>query len=155
MLSIFRRHNNPAIAGIYSFIFTVLCLLSAACHAAPADSPAVIVHPGVAVDRLSRNVLRSIFSMRLSRWSDGSRIQVFVLADTAPLHKQFSKQALGVFPYQLRQIWDRVAFSGIGEAPIRLDTEQDMYTKVAQTPGAIGYVNSGESDRGVRYVVVE
>ncbi|MGZ7212392.1 hypothetical protein ACXWOF_09680, partial [Streptococcus pyogenes] len=56
----------------------------------------VITHPGTDVSYLSKNLLRSVFSMRLRSWQDGVPIRVFVLPDDAPLHSIFAKKKLNV-----------------------------------------------------------
>ena len=102
----------------------------------------IVAHEGVSENSLSVNVLRAIFSMRMRNWSDGSIIKVFVLADNDDLHHDFSKEQLNVFPYQLRLAWDRLVFSGTGQAPIHVNSHEEMLTRVANTPGAIGYLKS-------------
>jgi ABC-type phosphate transport system substrate-binding protein len=100
----------------------------------------LIVNPQNPVSELSRNHLRTIFAMRTPQWPDGTSIQVFVFEDNNPLHIAFCKKNLAMFPYQLRQIWDRQVFSGTGIAPIVVKTEQEMQDRVANTVGAIGYI---------------
>jgi len=104
------------------------------------DHYAIVINPGVSEKVLSVNSLRSIFSMRLKTWSDGTKIRVFVLPDDDPLHQGFSKEKLNVFPYQLRSNWDRLVFSGTGQAPIKVNSSEEMLARVASTPGAIGYL---------------
>jgi len=102
----------------------------------------VVTHPEVNEKSLSVNVLRSIFSMRMRTWSNGNLIKVFVLSDNDDLHHDFSKEKLNVFPYQLRLAWDRLVFSGTGQAPIHVSSHDEMLAKVANTPGAIGYLKT-------------
>jgi ABC-type phosphate transport system substrate-binding protein len=104
------------------------------------DVHAVVAHPGVHQQNLSRNAVRAIFGMRLQTWPDGTAIKVFVLPDEASLHKAFSKETLNVFPHQLRSAWDRLVFSGTGQAPSEVASEEEMLARVAGTPGAIGYL---------------
>jgi hypothetical protein len=100
----------------------------------------VVVHASVTTRSLSSNSLRAIFGMRQQTWPDGTQIRVFVLADDAPLHNLFCKEKLNVFPYQMRQAWDRLVFSGTGQAPTRVSSDEEMFNKVVSTPGAIGYL---------------
>jgi len=100
----------------------------------------LIVNPQNDAPQLSRNNLRAIFAMRTPSWPDGSALHVFVLEDNDPTHTSFCKHILGMFPYQLRRVWDRQVFSGTGIAPITVKTEQEMIQRVAQTKGAIGYI---------------
>lgn len=102
----------------------------------------IVTHPSVSniQKNISKNSLRAIFGMRLKTWADGSTIKVFVLSDDDQLHQHFSKEKLNVFPYQLRLAWDRLVFSGMGQSPTKVNSEEEMLEKVADTPGAIGYL---------------
>ncbi|MDT8363164.1 MAG: hypothetical protein RQ714_00745 [Nitrosomonas sp.] len=99
--------------------------------------------------------MRSVFGMRLRTWKDGPPIQVFVLPDDAPIHNVFAKQQLHVFPYQLRATWDRLTFTGTGQSPITVQSEDEMYALVTSTPGAIGYLSEARIDENVRVIHVD
>lgn len=90
--------------------------------------------------QLSKETIREIFFMRLNAWPDGSPIRVFVLPDNDPMHIQFSKEVLGVFPFQLRSAWDRLVYSGTGVAPTTVETQEEMKNRIQSTPGGIGYI---------------
>lgn len=108
------------------------------------DSYEIVTHPGISEKALSKGTLRAIFGMRLHEWPDGTPIRVFVMPDQAPLHVTFSKEKLNVFPYQLRSAWDRLVFSGTGQAPETVNSLEEMLVKVASTPGAIGYLTKSK-----------
>lgn len=140
--------NLRYLLGVVAYCFVV---------AIPAeDFPVVVVnsviHPKMI---LSQNALSAIFGMRLRKWEDGSPIKVFVLPDKHPLHVAFSKNILRVFPYQLRNAWDRLVFSGTGEEPIQVATEQQMRERVSSTPGAIGYLRRSMIDETVKAIPFE
>nr|BAL53726.1 hypothetical conserved protein [uncultured Gammaproteobacteria bacterium] len=116
--------------------------------------PAVLIHPHVALDSLSRDELRAIFAMRRRTWPDGTPIQVFVLPDDHPLHRAFCKQVLNVYPHQLRRIWDRGVFSGTGQAPIEVSSVEEMQKRIAAVPGAIGYTDRIQQDASVKAITV-
>jgi ABC-type phosphate transport system substrate-binding protein len=88
----------------------------------------------------TRDELREIFFGRQTLWRDGSPLRVFVLPDQHPLHVRFSKEVLGVYPYQLRSAWDRMIYSGTGTPPATVDSLKQMETLIKETPGAIGYI---------------
>lgn len=90
---------------------------------------------------ISQNGLSAIFKMRLRQWQDGSSITVFVLEDDDPVHKRFCKEILNVFPHQMRRAWNKLVFSGSGQAPIKLESKEAMLEKIVSTPGAIGYMS--------------
>jgi len=116
----------------------------------PLFAQTLIVHPGQDDPQLSRTSLRAIFAMRVPQWPDGSPVRVFVLKDEHPLHVRFCKSVLGMFPYQLRKIWDRQVFSGTGIEPTVVDSEQEMLIRIAETKGAIGYVEHDTIDNRVK-----
>lgn len=101
-------------------------------------------------DTISRNGLSAIFKMRLLRWNDGSAVTVFVLNDDDPLHKQFCKQILNVFPHQMRRNWDKLVFSGSGQAPILVESKEEMIEKIEKTPGSVGYLNLSDLTNGIK-----
>lgn len=124
----------------YLCIALSVCLLGIEAEARANDHYEIVTNLGVSEKALSVNSLRSIFSMRLKTWPDGTKIRVFVLSDDDQLHQTVSKEKLNVFPYQLRSTWDRLVFSGTGQAPIIVNSTEEMLAKVASTPGAIGYL---------------
>lgn len=115
----------------------------------------VVTNPLNQTNSLSISTLRSIFSMRMTQWPDGTPIRVFVLRDKDPLHAEFTKQVLGVFPHQLRRAWNRQIYSGTGQAPAQLETEGEMHTKVEKTPGAIGYLTENQDNENIRIIEIE
>lgn len=136
----------------------VIVLMGALCTvwlSVPAKAVDVIAHPSVASARLSVLHAKAMFSMRQTRWPDGQRAWVFVLPDAHPTHSAFSKEVLNLYPYQLRQTWDRQVYSGTGQAPIEVATEEEMLNRVANTPGAIGYVRKVNPHDPVRVISVD
>lgn len=115
----------------------------------------VVTNAGVNTRTLPSNSLRAIFGMRQQTWPDGTAIKVFVLADDAPLHNSFCKEKLSAFPYQLRQAWDRLVFSGTGQAPTRVSSNEEMFDKVASTPGAIGYLEKTKISERINVLQVK
>ncbi len=114
-------------------------------HIAAAHAVEVIVHPGVAAREIPVNLARSIFGMRQVSWPDGSAVRVFVLPEQRDLHGSLCREVLNIYPYQLQQSWNRLVYSGTGQAPVEVASEKEMLEKVAATPGAIGYVNKVNS----------
>ena len=96
-----------------------------------------------------------IFAGRTQFWPDGSRIRVFVLQPESDTHQYFCRQLLNIYPYQLERIWQRVVYSGQGEAPKPIDTAQAMQDIIGQTPGAIGYLSApGQMNKDIRMITV-
>jgi hypothetical protein len=114
----------------------------------------LIVNYSVSVQSLQLNVARSLFGMRQLTWPDGKPVRVFVLSQQNALHAAFCKEVLNVYPYQLQQSWNRLVYSGTGQAPTEVATEQDMIEQVAANPGAIGYINTVSNNEHVRKISI-
>lgn len=120
----------------------------------PAEALEIVVNRDVSANQLTHGELQAVFTMRVRVWPDGQPIRVFVLGDNAPEQIEFSKKLLDIFPYQLRRYWDRLVFSGTGQAPIELASPGEMYNRVASTPGAIGYLPMEHIGNQVRIIKV-
>jgi ABC-type phosphate transport system substrate-binding protein len=112
----------------------------------------IVVNKSVPTVDYSTADIRAIFTMKKRVWPNNRQIKVYTLSDTSPLHKDFVKNVLQMFPHQIRRIWDRLTFSGTGGAPIELESEQEMIDKIANTADSIGYANSKPENENVRAV---
>ena len=135
--------------------FCLILLVSIAMRSNGLSAAEIIVHRAVQQGELTLNVARLLFTMRLLRWSDGTRVRVFVLPDSDPLHRMFAKQTLDLYPRQLRRVWDRHLFSGSGAVPVTVDSVEEMLRRVSETPGAIGYLPDGLATETVRIIHVK
>lgn len=99
--------------------------------------------------RIELATLRALFGMRLLEWPDGTPVRVFVMDSDSTTHRRFTKEVLQMFPYQLRQAWDRLIFSGTGQAPIEVGSIDEMVQQVIETPGAVGYLPADELVEGI------
>lgn len=108
----------------------------------------ILLNPSVAAIRPDLTELRALFSARKRQWDSGQAVRVFVLPDQHPLHKRFCRDILRVYPYVLRDTWDRMIFTGTGPTPVTVDSVAEMQKKVAETPGAIGYAPAAADAAG-------
>lgn len=134
---------------------TAILLLSSLLLTRVSGAAEIIVHRDLEPFDMTRTIARLVFTMRLLRWHDGTRVKVFVLPDSNATHKEFAKRSLGLYPRQLRRVWDRHLFSGAGAVPTEVDTVDEMIRRVAETPGAVGYVPDGVSWGKVRVIHVD
>lgn len=134
---------------------TLILILSLWLVAATAQAVEIIAQRAVTSASLSQSQARAMFGMRQPKWPDGTPLKVFVLPDLHPLHGAFCKEKLNLYPYQLRQSWDRLVYSGIGQAPNEVATEEEMIARVAATPGAIGYVRKANANDSIRTISIQ
>ncbi len=120
--------------------------LWAVCGMVRAAAADVIANANISAMRLNAAELRNLYLLRQTQWPNGQPVVLFVLPDDNPLHEGFAKEKLGLYPYRLRQVWDRLSLSGMATPPVEVRDENEMRARVRATPGAIGYVNKGSSN---------
>jgi ABC-type phosphate transport system substrate-binding protein len=120
-----------------------------------AASAGIVVHPGVEGRSISAASLRNIYTLRQTLWPNRQPIVIFVLPDNHPVQEAFAKEKLGIYPYRLRQTWDRLSFSGMASAPIEVKDENEMRARVRATPGAIGYTSKDTGYDGIKTLRLE
>ncbi|WFM71857.1 hypothetical protein [Halomonas sp. CKK8] len=120
------------------------------------ETPILLVaHPDVNIRQLKRDTTRAIFAMRQRTWPNGQAVRVFVLDNNHPVHARFAKEQLAVYPHQLQLAWDRMVFSGTGQAPDRVRDQEEMRERIATTPGALGYLEREYLDDRVQVISME
>ena len=139
------------------FGYLIWSIAVAVLFASPAASAGqqVIVSDTVPQFEINKSTLRAIFGMRLRNWSDSQPITVFVLRSSDPDHEVFCKNVLNMFPHQLQRTWDRLVFSGMGQAPLEVSSFEEMRKRISETPGAIGYVNKEYLDEELRVLEIQ
>ncbi len=142
-----KLKRNKPIAGCILAVFLVFLVFTSI-----AKATEIVVNKSVPAVNYSASDIRAIFTMQKRFWSNKRQIKVYTLSDNNPLHKDFVKNNLIMFPHQIRRIWDRITYSGTGTAPIELDSEQEMIDKIANTPDAIGYLTSKPDNESIRTV---
>ncbi len=153
----FRPLSSFVLPGILLFLASVINAqeINPALPVVDDDKIYVIANQQVELVQISTGSLRSIFAMRKRTWPSGETVKVFVLADNNPTHVRFTKELLHTFPYNLRRIWDRRVFSGIGQYPTLLSSESEMMEKIASTTNAIGYIQGKFISDDVKLLVVK
>ncbi|WP_416138031.1 hypothetical protein ACM26W_16325 [Halomonas sp. HK25] len=142
--------------GLLAALLVALLAPAGLSLAAADESPVLLVaHPDVRTVRLTRDTTRAIFAMRQRTWPDGQAVRVFVLSNDSPVHGRFAKERLAVYPHQLQLAWDRMVFSGTGQAPTRVFSQAEMHERIASTPGALGYLEREYLDDRVQVVSME
>ena len=141
---------------IKSAQFLLLILSSMQLHAENLPQPPLVVaHTAVAVERLSKSQLRSIYLKRQVIWPNGDKIKVYMLPAKSLTHQQFSQINLQMFPYQLEQTWQKLTYSGIGTPPVEVATAEQMLQLIQTTPGAIGYLPYGNEINDAKVIEIQ
>lgn len=115
----------------------------------------LVANPDVNTHRLNRDTTRAIIAMRQRTWPDGQAVRVFVLGNNDPVHARFTKEQLSIYPHQLQLAWDRMVFSGTGQAPDRVRNQVEMRERIANTPGALGYLEREYLDDSIQVISMD
>jgi ABC-type phosphate transport system substrate-binding protein len=101
---------------------------------------------------LTTSELSLIYWRKQLYWPKGQRIKPVNLRSEHPLRQQFSQAVLGSLPKKQIDYWNGQYFNGI-LPPYSVNSEEAVLRYVAQTSGAIGYVDACHIDGRVKAVL--
>jgi len=132
----------------------VVSLLTIVTTAAGAADILIIAHPDVQSESLDRDAVSDIYRQRKTKWDSGETIRV-VMLKTGATHDAFVEDFVRTTPAKLKKIWKKVVFTGAGTPPKILKTEADLIEFVAETAGAIGYIDAATPHEEVKLIALE
>lgn len=139
---------------IFKPIFWIISLLLSGFPLAFAEGNAPIIAVIVNSEELAvaTNELNLIYWRKQLYWPKGQRIKPVNLRPEHPLRQQFSQTILGSTPKKQIDYWNGQYFNGI-LPPYSVNSEEAVLRYVAQTSGAIGYVDACHVDSRVKAVM--
>jgi hypothetical protein len=135
-----------------SLLMSLATLLASFVELPSAEVIAVIVPRTHSVQPNEVNELSLIFWRKKLYWADGKRIQTLNYAANNPLRLQFSLSVLKSRPESQSDYWNGLYFHGISP-PHVVGSQEAMLRFVADTPGAIGYIDVCKLDDRVKPLV--
>lgn len=133
------------IISIRTFALLAACALICARGAA---APVLIGNKTVAAERLDAATIKSIFLGKKVAWDGAGRITLAVLKG-GPVAEEYFKSAVEMTVSAFNNHWRRLAMTGGGTAPKSFEKEEELRKFVAETPGAVGFVDSANADDSV------
>ncbi len=128
----------------------LLALTSAAAFA----SPAVIGNKNVAGEKVDATALKSMFLGKKTAWDGAGGRVILAVLKSGPVADEFLKTAVDMSASSFNNYWRRLAMTGGGTAPRSFEKEEDVRKYVAETPGAIGFIDSANLDASVSVITV-
>lgn len=128
-------------------------VLALPCMLARADVY-VVVHEDNPVRSLTHKNVVDIFMGRSRAFSNGQYALPFDLPRDSAGRQLFYQLLTGLSLAQVNSYWSRLMFTGQTMPPVPLPGEAVMLDVIRQNPGAIGYVTSEPTGKGVRIVLV-
>lgn len=144
------RTLGPLLAFVL-FASSMMTLAPSRVHGAH-EELAVIVHPGVPVERMGEVALEAVFTLSTTSWSNGDRIVPLNHEPLSALRVAFDRAVLRMDPDQVSRFWLDRRIRGQGTSPRVAPTSDLMLKVVAKLRGAIGYVPAAMVVPGVKVV---
>lgn len=129
----------------------LLAFAAAVCMQSANADLVVVANPNVKLNAISQIELTKIFLGQSSVYPDGSKA---VPLDINGDHRNsFYTYILKKSPTQLEKYWARMIFTGKAQPPRQISSK-DVKSIVADTQGAISYMDSAAVDSSVKVLTV-
>ncbi|MCW8900533.1 MAG: phosphate ABC transporter substrate-binding protein [Gammaproteobacteria bacterium] len=115
---------------------------------------AVITHPGVKEIGLSKDKLAQIYLGKIKNYSNGRTINAVDLPNDSDAHKKFYKSVVQKSDSAMNRYWSKLKFTGKGNPPKELGSDSEVVKWVANTEGAIGYIDGKYLNKSVKVVLI-
>jgi ABC-type phosphate transport system substrate-binding protein len=134
---------------LYKFLIAAIILFAAVATQAQV---AVIANKSVSEGSITSGKLGDIYSLRLKAWGNGSAIvPVTLKSDNEDAQKFFS--SIGKSSMEMKKLWMKLQLTGEGQPPVGVGSEDEVLSKVASTPGAIGFVSADKVNGSVKVLL--
>lgn len=134
---------------INKFLIAAIILFAAVATQAQV---AVIANKSVSESSISSGKLNDIYSLRAKTWSNGKEIVPVTLKSENESAKKFFG-AFGKSLMEMKKLWMKLQLTGEGQPPAGVGSEDEVVSKVASTPGAIGFVSSDKVNNSVKVLL--
>ena len=106
------------------------------------------------VATLRADQVAAIFLGQSARFPDGAEAVPYDQRLGTATRDAFYARVASKTPALLKAYWSKMVFTGRGQPPAELPDSAAVRRKVADDPGAIGYIERGALDASVRAVLV-
>lgn len=134
---------------LFLTLLSASILLTCFMDKAAAEVLAVIVSHNHNIRQIDSSELSLIFWRKKLYWADGKHIQALNYSANNPLRLQFSLSILKSAPEAQTNYWNSLYFHGISP-PHVVDSQEATLRFVADTAGAIGYIDACKLDNRVK-----
>ena len=129
---------------------TILLFVAIILFILPVNAQVSVVANKSVGETINASKLANIYSLTITKWSDGSKIIVF--DNNSDTKNNFYKE-LGKDQLSLKKEWMKKQLTGEAKAPESLGSDNDVINKVSSTPGAIGFVKSSSVTGNVKVIL--
>ncbi len=138
---------------LFIMLISLTVLIFAESYAMAGDV-VIVGNKNLPTDTISKETLQRIFLGQQTTWDDGTKIKFAILK----LDKNddiFLREYLYYTSTRFLRHWRSQVFSGKGEMPPNLKSDEEMLKFIADNSGAIGFVTSGADTSSVKPLTVQ
>ena len=115
---------------------------------------AVIAHPTVSDVGISMDELEKIYLGKSRSLPSGTSVTPIDQGDGSSISNVFYEKVTGKDGRAIKSYWSKRMFSGKGKPPKRVDGDAAVINTVAETRGAIGYIDGGSLTDRVKVLLI-
>ena len=108
-----------------------------------------------APSEMKSSELVSILKGEKQRWSDGTKVSIYIMKTTTPIGQSTCKKIYNWSGDKVKRYWLELSFSGKADAPTFCNTVEELESYVSQNPGAIGIVDRNSTSNGVKTILID
>lgn len=131
----------------------LLCLLIGAAPIAAQAEVSVIGNKNITVDSVTLKQAKKLWLGKLKKLSGAGKISVVDQTVGNAARTEFYRKVVKKKPNQLKAYWAKVIFTGKAFPPEKLIDDAAVLEWVANTPGALGYVDSAAVNGSVKLLL--
>ncbi|MFK5913795.1 MAG: hypothetical protein QM484_05430 [Woeseiaceae bacterium] len=140
---------------LYSPINKIIFTLSLVFFFQPIQAAvAVITHPNIKDIGFSKSKLAKIYLGKLKRHSNGETIKAANLPKDTAAYKKFHNVVVKKSGAALNRYWSKLKYTGKGKPPKTISSTRELIKWVANTKGAIGYIDGKYLNKSVNVVLI-
>jgi ABC-type phosphate transport system substrate-binding protein len=137
----------------------LLVLLAASASASaqrlpPPQRVLVVVHPSVSLEKVDKEKLKNLFLGKVTQWTPNLRVKLLGRPYEEAPGREFFRVIMKMTPARYHRHWQQLKLP----EPEVMGAPHALVSKVATTPGSIGYLLESErkaADARVKLVTVE
>ena len=123
-------------------------------YAMAGDDIVVVGNKSLSTDTISKDTLKKIFLGEQTSWEDGTKIN-FAMLNLDKADDIFLKECMYYTSTRFVRHWRSQVFSGKGQMPPNLKSNEEMLKFINDDKGAIGFVTAGADTSAVKVLTVQ
>ncbi len=145
--------KHLSISRVLGFLGTLGMLMAATPESVRASDELpyqIIVHPSTPLTEMPRKTVGRLFLKKVTSWEYGPKVSPVDQPPSSDVRGKFSKKVIKKSVSAVVSYWQKKIFSGRAVPPPTKGSDKAVVRYVATHPGAIGYISSSASLKGVK-----